>query len=261
MNSYYPETFTKIITEHKLKGGILIQCFPGQGLVGRIAGMQLIDYFNAKESAKIYSSFFPHLVIFNGEIGKLIHAEIYVIESTNPPLMIVTGESQPQEDPKGMFQVLNSTLDLAQKWGVTSVIAIGGFRPSNVKGTPETNGFAYTEEDTQKLKDNDIALFTEGRVSGAVGVITALAAERGMSSYGLMGKVRQSETPTMAFGVDPQAAKNVLKTVVKLTGIEIDLSKMDKMIKEIEQTEANAMKVIEDLTKDQEGSDRKNYYI
>lgn len=261
MNSYYPETFTKIITEHKLKGGILIQCFPGQGLVGRIAGMQLIDYFNAKESAKIYSTYFPHLVIFSGETGKLIHAEIYVIESTNPPLMVVTGESQPQEAHNGMFQVLNSILDLAEKWGITKVIAIGGFRPASFKGTPDTTGFAYSEEDSQKLKDNDIALFTEGRVSGAVGVITALAAERGMASYGLMGKVRPSETPTMAFGVDPQAAKNVLKSVVRLTGIELDLSKMDKMIKEIEETEANAMKVIEDLSKDQEGIDRKTYYI
>ena len=243
------ETIVKVEKDFKFKGGVLVQCFPGQGLVGRIAGMQLIDYFKAPEVAKIYSSYFPHLVIFQGELGKLVHAEIYVVETTKTPLVILTGESQPQEGPDGMFQVLNATLDLAESWGIDTVIAIGGFRPSDIKNTPETTAFAYTEKDAQKLKDWGIHLFTEGRVSGAVGVITALAAERGMTSFGLMGKVRPSETPTMAFGVDPIAAKNVLRVVSQMTGIELDLSKMDKMIAEIEQTEANAMKVIEDLSR------------
>ena len=259
MNSKYSETYIKVFKEHKLKGGILIQCFPGQGLVGRIAGMQLVDYFNVKESAKIFSSYFPHLVIFNGEYGKLIHAELYAIEST-PPLLILTGESQPQEGPGGMFQVLNSVLDLAEEWGIETVIAIGGFRPAQYKGTPDTTAFAYTEKDIQTLKDKGIELFTEGRVSGAVGVLTALAAERGLASFGLMGKVKPTENPPMAFGVDPQAAKNVLKVIVKMINLDIDLSKMDKMIEEIEQTEANAMKVIEDLTRAQaENQDRKRW--
>ncbi|NHJ04175.1 MAG: hypothetical protein EAX90_05085 [Candidatus Heimdallarchaeota archaeon] len=261
MSSKNNEIFVNIIKEHKMKGGILIQCFPGQGLVGRIAGMQLIDYFNVKETARIYSSYFPHLVIFQDKLGKLVHAELFAIEETNPPLLILTGESQPQEGPGGMFQVLNTVLDIAQSWGIESVLAIGGFRPADVKTTPETTAFAYTEEDAQKLKDWEIDLFTEGRVSGAVGVITALASARGMSSFGLMGKVRPSETPTMAFGVDPQAAKNVLRAVSKMTGIELDLSKMDKMITEIEQTEANAMKMIEDLSKVQDPEDRKSFYI
>ncbi|MHA1244651.1 MAG: PAC2 family protein [Candidatus Heimdallarchaeota archaeon] len=196
-------TIVKIVKEHKMKGGVLIQCFPGQGLVGRIAGLQLIEYYNAKESAKIFSSFFPHLVVFQGKLGKLIHAELYAIESTNPPILVLTGESQPQEGPEGMFEVLNAILDLAQDWGIETVIAIGGFRPSDIKTTPDTTGFAYTEEDIETLKKNDVHLFTEGRVSGAVGVLTALASERGMRSFGLMGKVRPNEKPTVAFGVDP----------------------------------------------------------
>ena len=130
------ETIVKVEKDFKFKGGVLIQCFPGQGLVGRIAGMQLIDYFNAQEVAKVYSSYFPHLVIFQGELGKLVHAEIYVVEKTKTPLVILTGESQPQEGPAGMFQVLNATLDLAQSWGIDTVIAIGGFRPADVKNTP-----------------------------------------------------------------------------------------------------------------------------
>jgi len=256
-----PNTIVKIVKEHKLKGGILIQCFPGQGLVGRIAGLQLIDYFNAKESAKIYSSYFPHLVVFQGKLGKLIHAELYAIESTNPPILVLTGESQPQEGPEGMFEVLNAILDLAQDWGIETVIAIGGFRPADIKTTPDTTGFAYTEEDIETLKKNAVHLFTEGRVSGAVGVLTALASERGMHSFGLMGKVRPSEKPTVAFGVDPIAAKHVLETVAKITKLDLDLSKMDSMIKEIEQTEADAVKFFEELEQTQRPADRKNYYI
>ena len=254
-------TIVKIVKEHKLKGGVLIQCFPGQGLVGRIAGLQLIEYFNAKESAKVFSSYFPHLVVFQGKLGKLIHAELYAIDSTNPPILILTGESQPQEGPQGMFEVLNAILDLAQKWGIETVIAIGGFRPADVKTTPDTTGFAYTNADIETLKKHDVHLFTEGRVSGAVGVLTALASERGMQSFGLMGKVRPSDKPTVAFGVDPIAAKRVLETVAKITSMDIDLSKMDSMIKEIEQTEADAIKFFEELEQAKRPADRKSYYI
>jgi len=256
------KTITKIVKEFNMKDGVLIQCFPGQGLVGRIAGMQLIEYFKAKEAAKIYSCYFPHLVIFNGELGKLVHAEIWAIEKNKPPIIVLTGESQPQEGPDGMFEVINSVLDLVEKWGIKTVVAIGGFRPADLDKTPEVTGFAYTEKDAQTLKDNGIKLFTEGRVSGAVGVLTALASERGLTSYGLMGKVRPQEGPAAAFGVDPVASKNVLKSLSELLGFEMDLTKMDQMISEIQQTEANAMKVIEELNQTRTSrSDRRNYYI
>ena len=144
-------TIVKIVKEHKLKGGVLIQCFPGQGLVGRIAGLQLIEYFNAKESAKVFSSYFPHLVVFQGKLGKLIHAELYAIDSTNPPILILTGESQPQEGPQGMFEVLNAILDLAQKWGIETVIAIG----NALRGVLDVEVRRVTDLDPKHVKGID----------------------------------------------------------------------------------------------------------
>ncbi|MCF2144383.1 MAG: PAC2 family protein [Candidatus Heimdallarchaeota archaeon] len=262
MVNNYPNVIIKIVKEFNLKNGALIQCFPGQGLVGRIAGMQLIEYFNAERAAKIFSSYFPHLVIFQGELGKLVHAELWAIPKTKPPLLILTGESQPQEGPEGMFQVLSATLDLIEKWGINKVIAIGGFRPASDGDTPNVTGFAFTEKEAAKLKEQGIKLFTEGRVSGAVGVLTALASERGLESYGLMGKVRPGERQAMAFGVDPLASKNVLEVLTKLLGFEMDLSKMDQMINDIEQTEANAMKALEELERDKKQSkDQQSYYL
>ena len=123
-----------------------------------------------------------------------------------------------------MFQVLNTTLDIAEKWGITKVIAIGGFRPADLESTPEVTAFAYTEDDAKMLKEHDINLFTEGRVSGAVGVLTALASERGFKSFGILVKLRPGEGSALAFGVDPIASKNVLKAVCKLLGFEMDLS-------------------------------------
>jgi proteasome assembly chaperone (PAC2) family protein len=259
MSDVYPNTLTKILEDVKLKDGILIQCFPGQGYVGKIAGMQLIDYFNAKKAAKIYSSYFPHVVFFQGRLGKLIHAELYVIKETNPPLVVLTGETQPQEGPEGMFQVLGAVLDLAEKWELSRVIAIGGFRPADAVSTPDITAFAYTEEDAAFLEENGISLFTEGRVSGAVGVLTALAAERGFKSYGVMGKVTPGERGQVF--IDPQASKNVLITLSKIFGFEIDFTKMDEMIAKIEKAEASELKAFEELAQQQERSDRRNYYI
>lgn len=257
-----PNIITKIEKDHKFKNGVLIQCFPGQGLVGRIAGMHLIEYFNAKEDARIYSSYFPHLVIFNGDLGKLVHAELWVVESTNPPLVILTGESQPQEGPQGMFEILLSALDIVEKWGINKVIAIGGFVPADYEKKADVTGFVYTEKDAETLKQNKIELFNEGRVSGAVAVITALASERGLESFGIMGKVKLNEQTPPSFNVDPIASKNVLKVLKDLLGFEMDLSKMDEMISEIEDSEAKAIKAIEELNKSQgRVSDRRNYYL
>lgn len=261
MKEYYPDTVIKVVEEYNMKGGVLVQCFPGQGLVGRIAGMHLIESYNAKMAAKIYSSYFPHLVIFQGRLGKLIHAELWGIDQIDPPFLVLTGESQPQEGPRGMFQVLNSVIDLAEDWGIEKVVAIGGFKPAKMKDTPDVTGFAYTDKEADFLEDHKVKLFTEGRVSGAVGVLTALAAERGLTSFGLMGKVRSRDKPSLAFGVDPYASKDVLAVLSKLLAMDLDLSKMDKMIEDIERTEENAMKLIEKLDSSKKEKGDKSYYI
>ena len=149
--------------------------------------------------------------------------------------------------------------DGLEKWGVSQVIAIGGFRPANVEGTPDVTAFAYTEEDIDFLKKHDVSLFTEGRVSGAVGVLTALASERGMKSFGIMGKVHPGERSQIF--IDPQASKNVLIALSKMFGFEMDLTKMDEMITKIEKAEAKDLKAIEELARRQDQSDRRNYYI
>ncbi|MEA2070319.1 MAG: PAC2 family protein [Asgard group archaeon] len=262
MSNENPNIIIKKKNDFDLQNGVLVQCFPGQGLVGRIAGMHLIEAYKAKEAVRIYSSYFPHLVIFQGELGKLIHAELWAIENTTPPLLILTGESQPREGPQGMFEILSAVLDIAEEWGVKSVYAIGGFKAAKKQIKSDVTAFAYTEENAEFLKDNDVRLFTEGRVSGAVGVLTALAAERDMRSIGIMGKVTPSEGPSIAFGVDPNASKNALNLFSKLTGFEMDLDEMDKMIKDIEKTEARAMKVIEKLEqRKEEQENQKSFYL
>ncbi|UCG89909.1 MAG: PAC2 family protein, partial [Candidatus Heimdallarchaeota archaeon] len=64
-----------------------------------------------------------------------------------------------------------------------------------------------------------------GEVTGAVGVLSALAAERNLKSFGLLGKL------TLA-GTDPKASKALLKQLTKLYPLQLKLKDLDLTIEE-----------------------------
>ena len=201
----------------------MIQGLPGMGLIGKIAVNFLIEEFKGQEIARVYSSFFPPVVQIDNEqgIGRLARMEIYAVTETNPNLIILTGDAQPHDI--GIIQVLNEVLDYVIKQNAGTVVCLGGLRA--LEEGPEVAGFAYDEETMMWLEGHEIAPLKGGEITGAVGVFSALAAERGLRSVGLLGKLT-------LVGTDPLASKNLLKRLGSLFSLEYTYESLEDIIQE-----------------------------
>ncbi len=251
MQAQHDGTMIKELTKAQLKDGVLLQGLPGMGWVGHLAVNFLVDELEAEEIARVYSSYFPPIVrLADDGLGRLTRAELYATHS-DPNLLLFTGDSQPID--LGIIQTMNTILDYAESIGCNTVIALGGLRSPE---GPDVAAFSYTEEAKSYLEKHKIEILTQGEVTGAVGVLTAIAAERGLKSYGILGKINLT-------GPDPVAAKNVLEVIQTLLGFQIDLdiAKLDPKIEKALEREEMTKKIFNLMKKkqDDEASDR--WYI
>jgi proteasome assembly chaperone (PAC2) family protein len=248
-------TYLHKVEEVKMTSpAVVIQGLPGMGLIGKIAVNFLITHYEAQEIARVYSSFFPPVVQIDSKtsMGKLARMEIYAITKTTPNFLILTGDAQPHDI--GIIQVLNSVLDFFIEQNADTLICLGGLRVH--EEGPEVAGFGYDKETIQWLEENEVTLLKGGEVTGAVGVLSALAAERQLKSFGLLGKL------TLA-GTDPLASKALLKQINKLYSLEIDLEQMNLSIEEAQKKNDRITDLAREvLEQDEEEKDKgPGYYI
>ncbi|MHA2244774.1 MAG: proteasome assembly chaperone family protein [Candidatus Hodarchaeales archaeon] len=233
---------------------VVIQGLPGMGLIGKIAANYLINYFEGKEIARIYSSFFPPVVQIDSKtsMGRLARMEIYVITKTKPNLIILTGDAQPHDI--GIIQVLNSVIDYVLELKADTLICLGGLRVQ--EEGPEVAGFGYDKETLKWLEENEVTLLKGGEVTGAVGVLSALAAERKMKSFGLLGKL------TLA-GTDPKASKALLEKLTKLYPLKLKLKDLDLTIEEAQAKNDRITSLAKEVLEqgEEEERDQPGYYI
>jgi proteasome assembly chaperone (PAC2) family protein len=247
--------FLRYINEKdfQLDKPILLMGLPGMGMVGKMTLAYLIEELLAEEVARIYSSYFPSICFLDkGGLGRLTRCELYAANDsdTKPNFLLFTGDCQPLSC--GMVQVISTVLDVAQENNVEQVIAIGGLR---TQSGPDVAAFVFSEDDATYLEQYDVEMLSSGQVTGAVGVMTALAAERGLKSFGLLGKL-YSEAP-----VDPIAAQNILKKLVDLYGLDLDLEKFADMIEEAKEKEVIREKLVESIREKTDEEERSSCYF
>ncbi len=233
---------------------ILVQGLPGMGLVAKMTADYLIEVYNGQKVACVYSSFFPPIVRLDKGIGKLARLELYEITSLHPNMLVLTGDSQPADI--GIIGVIRTILHYAIHHGITTTAAFGGLRTEE---DHDVAGFGYTSESLDWLSQ-EVQILDEGEISGAVGVLTALAhTEFNLRSYGLLGKL------TMGVA-DPSASKRVLKAFSNLHELDpplTDFSWLDKKIQEAQKTEIQAQDFYKQATAQFAQSEDENpgYYI
>jgi uncharacterized protein (TIGR00162 family) len=216
------------IEEHKqveLKNPILIEGFPGLGMVGSIATKYLVKQLKAEKIGTLYSPHFPYHVIVNKKGGvRLLRAEFYVWRnpSGKNDFIFLIGDSQAQTI-EGQFEVANAILDYSEQKKVQTIITIGGYR-NEFEGDPKIVAVGTTPElveQAQKAK----ALPSEAGtpIVGTAGLLLGLAKFRKVDALCLLGETR-------GYLPDPKTAKSIIEVLEKLLNITVDLVELDKEI-------------------------------
>ena len=198
----------------ELKKPILIEGLPGFGNVGKIAARLLIEFSQAKLFTELYSPSLPDYVIVNK--NGICHApryEFYASSTGKTHLIILTGDAQPSiEDIGAHYRLCGEILDFVEEHGCKFLVTMGGVP------LPRSAGEVYVAATSSKraieIMEKGAAIYGEGKIMGATGLLLGLAKSRGWEGACLL-----SATPGLK--ADKEAAFSVFKFLMKMLGTDV----------------------------------------
>ncbi len=234
------ETFIKELLKAELKNPIMIEGLPGLGLVGKIATRYLIKQLKAQKFAHLYSPHFPYFVLVSkkGSV-RLLRGAFYFWknEKGENDLILFTGDSQAQTI-EGQYEISSRILDFAQRYNVKLIITIGGYRVE-AKDKPKVVAAATNQSLLDRALRAEAVISPMGSpIVGTAGLILGLAPFRKIDALCLLGETR-------GYLPDPKAAKSVLEVLLKILGVNVDLSGLDEEIAKADSMVARLQKIEE----------------
>ena len=220
-----------------MKDAVLIDGFPGVGLVGTIVANFLINTLKLEQIGVIDSYKFPAIsVIKDGEPHnpmRLYSGEQICNDGTcNQVAVCVSEFTPPAEITKDL---VNSLMDWAENNGCTKIISAEGFS-TGPKADGEKNdvyGVASSSGARIWIKDAKVKPFTYGTVGGITGSLLNEGKVRKLNVLGLLAEVTE-DAP------DAMAAANVIKAIDELLlAIELDPEPLLKEAQNLEKEVKN----------------------
>lgn len=240
-------TVIKVFEKPKLKNPIFIEGLPGVGNIGRVLAGYLVEELKATKFAELYSEwFFPFVMLQNDYKIHLLKNEFYYVKASKVckhDLIILTGDCQ-SLSPQGHYDISTKILEFVKGFGVKELFTIGGLATGELEEKERGVVGAVTHDDLlKKYKDKKLD-FNAGKkvgyIVGATGLLLGLGAEMNMKGVCLLG-----QTAGYPIITDPKAAEEVLMILKDIIGMTVDMGKIGKRVKEME----NFIKKVETLQK------------
>lgn len=218
-------TVIKELVNVELKNPILVEGFPGLGMVGSIATNYLLKQLKAQKMATLYSPHFPYHVLVNKKgSARLLRGEFYLWknEKGENDLILLTGDSQAQTI-EGQFEVANNILDFAERKNVKIIITLGGYR-NEVEERPNVVAVSTNPALFEKaLNAKAIASEAGTPIVGTAGLLLGLAKFRKIDALCLLGETR-------GYFPDPKTAKAILEILKRILKVDFVLKGLDEEI-------------------------------
>ena len=218
-------TIIKELKNVELKNPILVEGFPGLGMVGSIATNYLVKQLKAPKLAVLHSPHFPYHVIVDKKGGaRLLRGQFNFWKNPNGEndLIFLTGDSQAQTI-EGQFEIANSILDFVEKKKVETIITIGGYR-NEVEDTPKVVAVSANPDLLERaMKAKALSSESGTPIVGTAGLLLGLAKFRKIDAVCLLGETR-------GYLPDPKTAKSVIKVLQEFLGISVDFKELDNEI-------------------------------
>lgn len=218
-----------------LENPIIVEGFPGIGLVGNIASQHLIDELDMEYIGSMESKYFPPIaVLFNGIINMPVR--IYESKEYN----IITVISDIPIHPTISYEVSKVLMDWAQSINVKEIVSIAGI--ATMSSEEKVFGAATNDDMLNRIKDH-VEIFQVGTISGISGSVMTECFMRDVPAMSLLGETN-SPNP------DPRAAASVIKVLNIIYDLPIDT---DNLMEQAEQIEIELQKLAEQVKTSEEG--------
>lgn len=230
MASEPSEPFVNIISEPlKSKNPIIIEGFPGIGLVGNIACQHIIEELGMKYVGSIDSRYFPPLaVLFNG----IVYMPVRIYEAPKKDIIVIISDIPIH--PTASYDLSKALVEWMISIKAKNIISIAGI--ATTTGLRRVFGGATNQEMLDRIKDKT-EIFQVGTISGISGSIMTECFIRKIPAMSLLG-----ETPGP--NPDPRAAVEVLNVLNKIFDLSINT---EKLMNQAEQIELELSKLAEQV--------------
>lgn len=213
---------TKIIevVPVKLKNPVLIEGFPGAGMIGTVAAMHAVKELDMELVGYIDSDKFPPLATIH-EGRPLPPARIYQSKKHN--LIVLLSEFVIPLSAVG--EVTSEIISWSEDKKVRAVFSLGGIGIG--VGDRKVFGVATTPELRKSLEKSGVTIIGEGATTGVTGLIMANAYMRRFPAASIL-------TSGEGMSVNLVGAANVLEKLGRILNIEFNTEKLEREGIEIE---------------------------
>ncbi len=209
---------------------VLVAGWAGPGYSARIAADYLVEEFRGELLAEIYSYHFPaHVAVSKEGFVEPVKCSLFKCKVEGDWLLVFSGDEEPLT-PEGQFELAKEALEIATKLGVREVYifdAVPGTREDSGEIKVACSDGALLEQ----LKEMGFKPLKAHRVIGVLGMLAGLASERGLRTTCLVTGTYTYFTPSGRMVADSRAAKALLEAFCKLTGLQLDLSRISREVK------------------------------
>jgi len=201
-----------------LKSPVVFAGFVGAGLVGPLAVGCMIDKLKMKEIAYFRSKHLPPSTVFMQ--GRLRHPFRLYSNNDGTVCAIICEITLPI----GLYDIVNTILDWAEKNGSHEIVILDGVASSS----HDDKAFCAAEGDLCRvMEDSDISMIHQGFITGVAGGLLNECLVRKIQGVTLLVKANDK-------GPDPLAAATLVKAVNRAYDMNIDTTELRKEKKRID---------------------------
>ena len=241
-----PHVEIKEIEHLKLKDPIIVEGFPGIGMIGTICASYLADKLQMKLVGYLASNLFPPIAAIH-DYKPVSPARIYASEKHN--LIVIYSEFViPAQI---VYPLAQEIIAWAKKHNASAIYSLAGImspQPENEK----VYGIASTPKMADKLRKANIELIREGATQGVSGVLVAEAAAQEFPAGNLMIQTSQP--------LDPRGSARLLNTFKEIIDIKLDTEPLVNEAAKVETRMNEALQKLQSMHKGYEELEQKRAY-
>ena len=197
----------KEIEKVKMKNPIIIEGFPGIGMIGTISASYLADKLGARPIGYITSPHFPPIAAIH-DFKPLSPARIYASQKHNA--IIIFSEFVIPADT--VYTLATEIFKYAKAKKAKAIYSLAGIAVPEPQDT--IHGIASTDKIAGLLKKNKVELIKEGATQGVSGLLIAECAAENFPAANIMAQTNQP--------MDPRAAARLLEKLSEVTALKVD---------------------------------------
>ncbi len=227
----------KIILKKKPKNPIIIEGFPGFGLVGTIASEFLIDHLDTEQIGSMWLNELPAMVAVHE--GKVVDP-IGIFYNKKHNIVIIHGVT----GVAGLeWKITDVIVKIANQLEAKEIISLEGIGSTIASEKIRTYFYTSDKKKEEKWKAAGSKKLKEGIIMGTTGIML-LKSARGMPVSSVFAETH-SELP------DSKAAAKVIEVIDKYLGLGVDYKPLLKQAEKFEEKLKELLQKGENLTKEQ----------